>query len=172
MRQIKLTILTVLMMVLQVSFFGFLRPWGVIPNLDLIVLVLLAQRVPASDLITIAVIAGLGLDLLAAADFGLRTALYSVYALALLVVHQNGVDLDYLPIAILVLTGGVLFYDLALIASLIITSNFVLAEVLPAAMVILKDLSITSVCGLILTPMSSKLGFGPGLDYKPLSRRI
>ncbi len=90
-----LRIIVILMAVwLQTSYFGHFRPFGVLPNLVLIVVVLSALLSEATPTVATAVLGGLLLDLSSATDFGLRAATLSVVALAVITARQYGLHSD------------------------------------------------------------------------------
>jgi rod shape-determining protein MreD len=103
---------------LQVSWFGHVRPLGVMPNVVLIVVVLFGLWSDA----TTALAAGLGggflLDLASGSDFGLRMAFYVVVALALIAGKQLGLHAESLVTSALAVIIGTLIYNLAVLATL------------------------------------------------------
>lgn len=95
---------------LQAGFLASARPFGVVPNLMLVVILYAGLTATATETLVMALAGGLLLDLASGTDFGLRLGFYLVAALAVLVMRQLGVNLDHLGlIAPAVAVGTVLF---------------------------------------------------------------
>lgn len=75
---------------IQVSWFGHMRPFGVMPNLVLVVVVVTALWSRATTAIASAILCGILLDIASGADFGLRTAFFTVVTLAIIASRQFG----------------------------------------------------------------------------------
>lgn len=103
---------------LQVAFFGQLRPFGIIPNLVVIVIVLSALLSEATPTVASAVGAGLLLDLASGTDFGLRTAYFVALALAVITARQFGVHGDSVPTLWGLMAAGVVGLDVLLLLSI------------------------------------------------------
>ena len=88
----RVTILTVIAAILQVSLLGSLRVFGVVPNLVLALLVGLVVWRTASEALLAAVAAGLIFDVVGAGLFGLATSSLVVICLGLIALRQLGVD--------------------------------------------------------------------------------
>lgn len=121
---------------LQAYFLTAWRPFGVLPNLLLVVLTVFAWVRPASQTLVLAVFSGLVLDLTSGTDFGLRMAFYSVFGLAVLFIKQLGAGESWWSDAALV-AAGTLVYNLAVLAALALSGGF---ELLPVARLILLEL--------------------------------
>lgn len=76
---------------MQIAWFSHVRPFGVMPNLVLVVVVVTALWSRATAALASAIVAGLLLDLASGADFGLRTAFFTVVTLAVIALRQLGV---------------------------------------------------------------------------------
>lgn len=76
---------------MQIAWFSHVRPFGIMPNLVLVVVVVTALWSRATTALASAIIAGLLLDLVSGADFGLRTAFFTVATLAVIALRQLGV---------------------------------------------------------------------------------
>jgi len=112
------TVAVVLAAWLQVSFFGHVRPLGVMPNLMLVVVVLFGLWSNATPALVVAIGGGLLLDLASGSDFGLRMAFYLVMALGLVAARQLGVQANSLVTAIIAVVIGCLLYNLVVLAAL------------------------------------------------------
>jgi rod shape-determining protein MreD len=104
---------------LQASFLGALRPLDVIPNLLLVILIVAAPICAASQTVTLGVASGVLLDLASGADFGLRTAFYSLLAVTLVFLKRSGADMERWSMAITALAAGTFLYNAAVIGTLI-----------------------------------------------------
>jgi rod shape-determining protein MreD len=103
---------------LQANFLATLRPFGVVPNLLLIVIVYVGLTRSASSTIGLGLVGGILLDLASGVDFGLRLAFYTTAALAVVVLRQMGVDFDTMWIILVSVTGGTILFDAAILAPL------------------------------------------------------
>lgn len=120
MRVLRLVLLTVLGVWLEVSFLGAWRPFGIVPNLFLVIILIAAATLSkASDTLAMAVGGGILLDLVSGADFGLRTAFFSFLALLVIVVRRTGADFDHLSMKLAGVAGGTLLYSVTIIISLL-----------------------------------------------------
>lgn len=100
MRRVALIILVTAAVILQVSLLPALRPFGVVPNLVLVVIVLSALQVVTSEGLIAAAAAGLVLDLVSGANFGLWTGVLMLVALVVGVMRRAGIELDGAVVAI------------------------------------------------------------------------
>jgi len=108
-RAVGVGISLIIVLWLQVGFFGGLRLFGVVPNLLLIALTYWALNRQASEALTAALIGGLVLDFASGSDFGLRLAFYSFYALGVMYLRQRGAGQSVLVISAALATGTILF---------------------------------------------------------------
>lgn len=120
MKAYRLMLIIIVVVMLQVGFLAAWRPFDVVPDLLLAVVIALALYTTASEALISAVIGGLALDLSSGADFGLRLGFYTVVALVVSLMNRAGVALDSLAwrlglVALLVvLAHGVILVGLAL----------------------------------------------------------
>ncbi len=105
---------------LQINFLGAARPLGVLPNLLLITITYFALMRPASQTLAAALVGGLLLDFASGADFGLRMAFYSFYALAVVFLRQAGAASENLGSAAAIVALGTVGYNFAVLGSLIL----------------------------------------------------
>ncbi|HUC86917.1 MAG TPA: rod shape-determining protein MreD [Candidatus Saccharimonadales bacterium] len=103
---------------LQVSWFGHVRPLGVMPNLMLVVIVLFGLWSNATPALAAALGGGFLLDLASGSDFGLRMAFFSVVVLAIIAGRQTGLHADSFITALLVVMAGTVLYNLVVLATL------------------------------------------------------
>ena len=103
---------------LQVSWFGHIRPLGVMPNLMLVIVVLFGLWSDATAALAAAIGGGFLLDLASGSDFGLRMAFYVVVVLALVAGKQLGLHADSLATPVLAVILGTVIYNLAVLATL------------------------------------------------------
>jgi rod shape-determining protein MreD len=92
MKSALLNLLAIIIFVLQISFIPALRPFGVVPDVGLVIVGLVGLYATASDALILAVIGGLILDLVSGTNFGLYVALYTVIALAAGYIHRAGLN--------------------------------------------------------------------------------
>jgi hypothetical protein len=110
-----------LVLALQVAFMPALRPLGVVPNMALVLVALVGLTGTASLALGVALVGGLLLDMTSGADFGLRTGLLVLVALACGYVHRAGLHASGLVVALVVVAAGTFISDLAVLAGLIRT---------------------------------------------------
>lgn len=112
-------IATVLVAVwLEVGLLAPLRPFGVVPNLVLVVILLLAIRLPASNAVALAVTSGLFLDLFSGSDFGLRTAFYVLLVLVVNLLSRQGTDFNNVSVVAGVVVAGTVVLNAAVVTDL------------------------------------------------------
>lgn len=94
---------------LQTSLLPYLRPFGVIPNLVLIVVILAALTTTASRSIVMAVIGGITLDLVSGAAPGLATFSLVTVALLAILARRYGLEVDsVIGLSVLIIAGTIL----------------------------------------------------------------
>jgi rod shape-determining protein MreD len=103
---------------IQVSWFGHVRPLGVMPNVMLVVVVLFGLWSNATPAVAAALGGGFLLDLASGSDFGLRMAFYAVVALAIVAGRQIGLHTDYIITALLAVVVGTILYNVVVLAAL------------------------------------------------------
>jgi len=119
MRSVKLAAVVIITAWLQIYFMGGMRPFGVVPNLLLIVMICAGQTCSASETLAMALGGGLLVDLASGSDFGLRMAFYSVVALAVLVARQRGLNFENAALLLAGVTAGGLLYNLLVIVGIL-----------------------------------------------------
>lgn len=118
MRLVVAAVVMLIMVGLQVAFFGNFRPFGIMPNLILVLVIVAALWLEATSALTLAIIAGMALDLASGTDFGLRTAFYSAAALAVIAGRQFGLHTDSLLTAAALVVMGTVLFDGAILLNL------------------------------------------------------
>ena len=103
---------------LQVSWFGHVRPLGIIPNCMLLVVIVFALWSDATPALVAAIGGGLLLDLASGSDFGLNMAFYVVTALALIAGRQLGLHATSIVTGIVATILGTLLYNLVVLATI------------------------------------------------------
>lgn len=88
-----LVAILVVVLVLQVSFLPALRPFGIVPNVALIVVAAAALRGPLVSAMVLALGAGFILDLSSGSDFGLKTGVLAFTVLICAFVVRSGFQL-------------------------------------------------------------------------------
>ncbi len=113
---------------LQVSLFGSMRPFGVMPSLMVIVVVLISLWGTATSSLAAAIGGGLLLDMASGSDFGLRIAFFVVVSLAIIAGRQLGLQADSFISALALVALATLLYDAAVVATLKTGVSRVIAE--------------------------------------------
>ncbi|HVQ45061.1 MAG TPA: hypothetical protein VMT30_08975 [Candidatus Saccharimonadia bacterium] len=103
-----------LAVVLQLSILPALRPLGVVPNLALVGLTLVALQVVTSEALALAVLGGVILDLASGANFGLWTGIFMLVALASGMLHRAGIELEQVPVALVMVGMGTILIALVI----------------------------------------------------------
>lgn len=119
MKNLVLAGLVVLAAWLQVNFLGAARPFGVIPNILMIVVICAGLTREPGETLAMALGGGLLVDFASGSDFGLRMAYFSVLALAVLVIKQAGAELENIGLLSLVVLAATILYNAAVLANLI-----------------------------------------------------
>jgi rod shape-determining protein MreD len=124
-RRIVLILLVILAVILQVSFLPGLRPFGVVPNLVLVVIVLVSLQVGTSESLMMAAASGLVLDLVSGTNFGLWTGVLMLTVLVVGLMRRAGIELDALVVAtILVAAATVVIAGVIWLTSVTKVSNW------------------------------------------------
>ena len=116
MRTASLGIIVVVCLLLQMSFLPALRPFGSVPDLALVAIVLMGTVSTVSQALIYAVAGGIILDLASGADFGLRTALFVLAALATGLARRAGLTLGGPLVALALVAMGTLIQTLIILA--------------------------------------------------------
>jgi len=98
---------------MQVSWFGHVRPFGVIPNLVLIAVVLIALWYSATAALAAALGGGFLLDTASGSDFGLRMGFFGVVALAIVAGRQLGLNAGSAITGLVSVAVATVLYNLA-----------------------------------------------------------
>lgn len=106
--------LMVLAVAAQISLLPTLRPLGVVPNLVLVMMVLVAVAMPTSEALIIAVVSGLILDLASGEHFGLWMGVMILITLVAGMLHRTGVELDRTWVALALVSGGTVCMSVAI----------------------------------------------------------
>ncbi|HSX14371.1 MAG TPA: rod shape-determining protein MreD [Candidatus Saccharimonadales bacterium] len=115
---VRAAIIALVVVWLQVATLPALGLAGVVPNLALVCVILLAARLPVTASLGLAVAIGALLDASSGSDYGLRTAFYVLIALITAVLGQLGSDLDNLSLLASLVIGATLMINLAILANL------------------------------------------------------
>ncbi len=102
---------------LEVAWFGHIRPFGIIPNLAVIIVALTALWSQATPTLVAAITAGLLLDSASGTDFGLRTAFLAALAVCTIAARQLGLHADSLVAALGIVAIATILFDLAVVTS-------------------------------------------------------
>jgi rod shape-determining protein MreD len=117
-KQIGFVFVVVFCLILQLSFLPALRPFGVVPNLMLVVVALVGLEGTASIAMICGVASGLAMDLASGANFGLWTATLALGALVTGVLHRAGLETKgFIPGAAIVI-GGTLLTNIVILLGL------------------------------------------------------
>lgn len=117
MRRLGLSVCVALAVLLQLSLLPALQPFGVVPNLVLVVVVLAGLEGVASATLVAAVAAGLAVDLASGADFGLRTGLLVLVVLVIGWLRRAGIELAGGLVAAVLVTAGTVLTSGAILLS-------------------------------------------------------
>ena len=85
-----LVAVTIIALLVQVSFLPALRPFGVVPNLVVVVVAAAALSGPLVSAMIIAISSGIVLDLASGSDFGLMTGLLALTVLLCAFISRSG----------------------------------------------------------------------------------
>ena len=118
MRPIKLALVVLMTVWLQAGFLAGWRPLGVVPNLMVIIVVYAGLMASPLEAVVLGLSGGIMLDFYSGADFGLRTAFYSMLAVAVAVVHRAGAESSSQGMAVVLVAGASVMFNLAVMATL------------------------------------------------------
>jgi hypothetical protein len=122
-RRLWLVVLAFVSILIQLGLLPALRPFGVVPNLMLVVVTLVGLEGTASSALTIAVAGGLAVDLASGANFGLWTGTLVLAALVAGLVHRAGIELGGPLVAIVMVMVGTSLMALIVLAGLVNVVN-------------------------------------------------
>lgn len=106
MKRVGLVVLAIASILMQISLLPALRPFGVVPNLALVMVTLIGLEGTASTALMAAVAGGVVLDMASGANFGLWTAVLVLAALAAGLVHRAGIELGGPTVAVVIVAIG------------------------------------------------------------------
>ncbi len=113
-------LLTLVTVLLEASFLGAWRPFGIIPNLFLVlVLAAGASSANASEVLAIAVGGGFLLDIISGADFGLKTAYFCFLALLIVMMRRTGAEFERLGMKLAAILSATLLYNAVVLLPLL-----------------------------------------------------
>ena len=115
---VKAGLITLLVVWLQLATLPAVRPLGVVPNLALVVVILLAIRMPVVTGLTMAVVIGWLLDVGAGSDYGLRLTFYSMMLILAVFLRQLGSDLENVSLQASLVVAGTVLLNLAILVNL------------------------------------------------------
>jgi hypothetical protein len=115
-RRAALVGLVVLCLFAQLSLLPALRPFGVVPNVALVLVALLGLEATASTALVVAVVGGLALDLASGANFGLWTGVLVLAALAGGLAARAGVEVAGGLVAALMVAAGTVVMGVVILA--------------------------------------------------------
>ncbi len=121
---------------LQIYFFASNRPFGIVPNLVLVMVVLAGAFQTATYTVVTALTGGLLLDLASGGQFGLKLAFFLILALALVLARQNGLELQKFSVLIPVLLVATLLYNLSLISVVVLAHGLISWQVVMGRIVL------------------------------------
>ncbi len=122
MKTLRLILITLGAVWLQVSFLGALRPFGIIPNLFLVTVLVAATILPrASDVMAMAVMGGFLLDTVSGSDFGLRTAFFCVLALAIVMLRRTGTEFGQIGMRLATVVSATALYNAIVLIPLLVS---------------------------------------------------
>jgi hypothetical protein len=106
MRRVALVVVGVAVFLAQMSFLPALRPFGVVPDVALVLVVLVGLEGTASAALVLAVAGGLVLDLASGVNFGLWTAVLVLAALVAGLVQRAGIEPGGGAVAVAMVAAG------------------------------------------------------------------
>ncbi len=118
MRRVLFVALVAFCLLLQISLLPGLRPFDVVPNLALVVVVLVGLESTASMALAAAVVGGLALDLSSGANLGLWTGVLILAALVTGLLHRAGVETDGPLVPGAIVIAGTLIMPVVILAGL------------------------------------------------------
>lgn len=142
-------------LVLQVSFLPALRPFGVVPDLLLIVIAAAALTGPLVLAMVTALSGGFVLDLVSGSDFGLRTGLLAITVLICAYVGKSGLQIGFRPQLLIVVLATTSLTALISILQIVFSGGRVeLSTVLSGWLIVL---ALNCIIGLSIGPMCARL---------------
>lgn len=124
MKVLLLALIIIMAASLQVTFLAGLRPWGVVPNLLLVVVLVAAVYLETSSAMAMALTGGLLADLASGSDFGLRMGAYGLVVLVAVTIRRGGLDLRRFGILAGATLVASLAFDLLVLIALAVTGGW------------------------------------------------
>lgn len=174
---VKAATMALVVVWLQLAFLPLVGLWGVVPNLAMVVVIVLAARVPAGTSLLIAATIGWLLDVGAGSDYGLRTAFYVLVALVTVTLSRMGSDLDNLSLVASLVAGATIIYNLAILANLAflqvsIPAGYVSAHIVAEVMMnLIMLIPVRWLIGKVIGRKSSDIVVGLGSRLAPFAAR-
>ena len=165
MRRLAAILLVGLAVILQVSLLPALRPFGVVPNLALVVVVLVSMQMVTSEAVIAAAVSGLVLDLDSGSNFGLWTGVMVLSVLAVAMVQRAGIELDRAFVAPVLVSAGTLVISVVIWVSLIPSVSSLPIGNLGGRLAI--ELVINLVLTMVMRPVVRMLIGGGGPQIEP-----
>jgi rod shape-determining protein MreD len=119
MKRAALIVFMGVMVVLQLSLLPGLRPFGVVPNVALVGVVLSAIYLATSEVLVAAAVAGLILDIVSGPGFGLWTGVFILVTLVAGLMQRSGIEITGTVVALGLVAAGTLVISLVLWVTLI-----------------------------------------------------
>src|SRR5690349_15236780 len=119
MKRALLAAVAVVVILLQIGFLPGLRPFGVVPDLALVFVVLVGLESAASIAMVVAVACGLTLDLASGANLGMWTGVLVLAALVTGLLHRAGVETGGPVVPAVMIAIGTLTVTLVVLTSLV-----------------------------------------------------
>jgi len=98
---------------LQLGFWPFVRPFGVVPQMLLVVMVLTGLNLRIMTSLVLALASGLMVDVSSSTSFGLWTGMLVLTVLVGALVRQAGIETDQLLVPVAIIAAGTLMLDVA-----------------------------------------------------------
>jgi len=147
-KQLIIFFIMALTVMLQVSLLPALRPLGVVPNVALVIIVLVALNSATSQAVLAAAAGGLVIDMAGGTAFGLWVGAFVLMTLVVGLLVRAGVELDGPLVPLVLVTAGTVVMTLAIWSSLVTRSGG-----LPVSVAWGGRLALELVINLILTLM-------------------
>jgi rod shape-determining protein MreD len=109
----------ILAVMLQVSLLPALRPLGVVPNVALVTVALVALYMATSEALILAAGCGLALDLAGGANFGMWTGILMLVVLVVGLMGRAGIELDSWWVGLMLVGIGTLLMTIVIWMSLV-----------------------------------------------------
>jgi len=155
-----------LAVMLQLSLLPALRLFGVVPNLVLVVIVLVALNVATSEALIVAAASGFVIDLAEGSSFGLWMGLLMVVALVAGLLGRAGIELDGVLVPLVLTGAGTMVMTIA-VWSLLVTrgGGWPVSAAWGGRLVV--ELVINLVLTMMLRPLVRLLLSGNGRGFEP-----